>query len=178
MPFSSEASGVGYLQKATFGGNADAVGFDVKGKIGKLTFKKGLGNPAGVFTAKSASIGLLLPSTIYGTPPGTTGYPAAGLVGRHDPGREHRQAHGPAGQRARRDGTEPGFRPARHSRVSDLRSRPGYSLTNADDRHVGIDRQRERAGHPAQQRDQDRVRLHGVSRRASKERGAPARSPS
>ncbi len=81
VPFSSEDSGVGYLHKATFGGNADAVGLDVKGKIGKLTFKKGLGNPAGVFTAKSSASGLLLPSTVYGTPPGTTGYPAAGLAG-------------------------------------------------------------------------------------------------
>ena len=79
-PFSSETSGVGYLKKATFGGNADAVGLDVRGKIGKLTFKKGLGNPAGVFTA-TASNGLVQPETIYGTPPGTTGYPAANLSG-------------------------------------------------------------------------------------------------
>jgi hypothetical protein len=81
VPFSSEASGLGFLKKATFGGNADAVGIDVKGKIGKLTFRRGLGNPAGVFTATSASSGLKLPSTLYGTPPGTTGYPAAGLSG-------------------------------------------------------------------------------------------------
>ena len=81
VPFSSESSGVGYIKKATFGGNADAVGLDVKGKIGKLTFKKGLGNPAGVFTAVSPSSGLNLPSTLYGTPPGSTGYPAAGLSG-------------------------------------------------------------------------------------------------
>jgi hypothetical protein len=81
VPFSSEASGLGYLKKATFGGNADGVGIDVKGKIGKITFKRGLGNPAGVFTATSSASGLLLPSTAYGTPPGTTGYPAAGLAG-------------------------------------------------------------------------------------------------
>ena len=81
FPFSGEASGVGYIKKVHFGGNADAVGLDVHGKIGKLSFDRGLGNPAGVFTAKSASSGLLLPSTTYGTPPGTTGYPAAGLSG-------------------------------------------------------------------------------------------------
>jgi hypothetical protein len=81
VPFSSESSGVGYLKKATFGGNADAVGLDVKGKIGKLTFKTGLGNPTGVYTAKSPTSGLLLPQTQYGTPPGSTGYPAAGLSG-------------------------------------------------------------------------------------------------
>jgi len=80
VPFASEASGLAYLHKATFGGNADAVGIDVHGKIGKLTFKRGLGNPAGVFTAK-ASNGLLLPATIYGTPEGSTGYPADGLSG-------------------------------------------------------------------------------------------------
>jgi hypothetical protein len=80
VPFSSESSGVSHLNRATFGGNADAVGLDVSGRIGKLTFKRGLGNPAGVFTAKAAN-GLLLPTTIYGTPPGTTGYPAANLSG-------------------------------------------------------------------------------------------------
>jgi hypothetical protein len=81
VPFSSEGSGVNFIKKAHFGGNADAIGLDVKGKIGKLTFDRGLGNPAGVFTAQSSSSGLLLPSTAYGTPPGTTGYPAAGLSG-------------------------------------------------------------------------------------------------
>jgi len=80
VPFSSDASGLAYLHKAKFGGNADAVGLDVSGKIGKLAFKRGLGNPAGVYTA-TASNGLLLPSTTYGTPPGSTGYPAAGLSG-------------------------------------------------------------------------------------------------
>ena len=75
VPFSSEASGLGYLHKATFGGNADAVGLDVRGKIGKLTFKRGLGNPAGVYTATSSASGLLLPSTTYGTPPGRPGIP-------------------------------------------------------------------------------------------------------
>jgi hypothetical protein len=80
MPFSSEASGLAFLHKARFGGNADAVGIDVHGTIGKLSFERGLGNPAYVFTAK-ASNGLLQPETIYGTPPGSTGYPAAGLSG-------------------------------------------------------------------------------------------------
>jgi hypothetical protein len=80
VAFSSNASGIAYLHKASFGGNADAVGLDVNGKIGKLAFKRGLGNPAGVFTATSSN-GLLLPGTTYGTPPGATGYPAAGLSG-------------------------------------------------------------------------------------------------
>jgi hypothetical protein len=79
-PFSSESSGLNHLNKATFGGNADGVGIDVKGKIGKLTFNRGLGNPAGVFTGKSSS-GLALPQTTYGTPPPATGYPASGDLG-------------------------------------------------------------------------------------------------
>jgi hypothetical protein len=80
VPFSSNSSGVNYLKKATFGGNADGVGLDVKGTIGKLTFKRGLGNPNGVATG-TASNGLALPQTAYGTPQGSTGYPAAGFLG-------------------------------------------------------------------------------------------------
>jgi hypothetical protein len=80
VPFSSENSGVKFLKKATFGGNADGVGIDVKGKIGSLKFKRGLGNPNGVFTSVG-STGLHQPTTIYGTPSLTTGYPAAGDLG-------------------------------------------------------------------------------------------------
>ncbi len=50
MPFQTDGSGLKYLKKGTFGGNADALGIDVNGKIGKLTFKKGLGDPTGVNT--------------------------------------------------------------------------------------------------------------------------------
>jgi hypothetical protein len=87
VPFSSSLSGMKYLQEARFGGNADALGIDVNGTIGKITFKRGLGNPSGVFTAKASAnlgggvTGQLLPATIYGVPEGSTGYPAAGLLG-------------------------------------------------------------------------------------------------
>ncbi len=80
VPFSSEDSGLKYLKKASFGGNADGVAIDVKGKIGSLVFKRGLGNPNGVYTSKSSN-GLLQPETTYGTPSGSTGYPAAGDLG-------------------------------------------------------------------------------------------------
>ena len=80
VPFSSANSGINFLHKATFGGNADGVGIDVKGKIGKITFKRGLGNPNGVYTSK-ASNGLLLPATIDGTPKPSTGYPAGAFLG-------------------------------------------------------------------------------------------------
>ena len=81
VPFSSENSGIKFLKKATFGGNADGVGIDVKGRIGSLKFKRGLGNPNGVFTSVNSTTGLHQPTTIYGTPSLTTGYPAAGDLG-------------------------------------------------------------------------------------------------
>jgi hypothetical protein len=71
-PFSSGFSGLNHLGSATFYGNADGVGLDVsQGKVGKLEFDRGLGNPTGASG---------LPST-YGTPAAITGYPAAGLLG-------------------------------------------------------------------------------------------------
>ena len=119
-------------KKATFGGNADAVGIDVNGKIGKLTFKRGLGNPSGRVHGDSRSNGLLLPATTYGTrgldrlsrPPAT--------LGRHDPGQEHRQAHGRAGQRAgrRRHRTRLSSSSAEQGYPTYATS-PGYALTNA-----------------------------------------------
>jgi hypothetical protein len=87
QPFSSSLSGLKYLHEARFGGNADALGIDVNGRIGKLSFKSGLGNPSGVFTAKAGVNlgggvnGQLLPATTYGVPEGSTGYPASGLLG-------------------------------------------------------------------------------------------------
>ncbi len=80
QPFSSQTSGLTHLHKAVFGGNADAVGIDVDGRIGKLIFKKGLGNPNGVATGSTSS-GETLPATTYGAPEGTSGYPASGDLG-------------------------------------------------------------------------------------------------
>jgi hypothetical protein len=80
QPFSSSSSGLSHLHKAEFDGNADAVGIDVDGRIGKLIFKKGLGNPNGVATGSTAS-GETLPATTYGAPEGTSGYPASGDLG-------------------------------------------------------------------------------------------------
>ncbi len=81
QPFTSQSSGLAYLHKADFGGNADGVGIDVDGKIGKLVFKKGLGNPNGVATAKTSSGETPAGDDYYGTPEGTTGYPASGDLG-------------------------------------------------------------------------------------------------
>jgi hypothetical protein len=89
-PFNTSLSGMNYIRKATFGGNADAVALDVKGPINRLTFRKGLGDPTGVFNAKvqvtSQNVGLAtynqyIPATKYGVPLGSEGYPAHGLLG-------------------------------------------------------------------------------------------------
>ena len=89
-PSGRSRSGLNYIHKATFGGNADAVGLDVNGTIGKLTFKRGLGNPTAVSNA-TASVAntnpnltpttVYLPATNYGVPLGSEGYPAHGLLG-------------------------------------------------------------------------------------------------
>lgn len=71
VPFQNGFSGVNHIRRASFGGNADAVGLDVRGRIGSLTFKKGLGSPVGDSTA----------ATQLGIPSGRTGFPAAGLQG-------------------------------------------------------------------------------------------------
>jgi hypothetical protein len=90
VPFTSSLSGMNSIGRARFGGNADAVALDVKGTIGSLTFRKGLGNPSSVFTGKTAVPGTstsqtpltqLIPASQYGVPLGSTGYPAAGLQG-------------------------------------------------------------------------------------------------
>ena len=89
-PFTSGLSGLKYLRSATFGGTADAVALDVNGPIGKLNFKRGLGDPTSVFTGKVA-VPIISPSqtqtyqytpaTKYGAPLGSEGYPAHGLQG-------------------------------------------------------------------------------------------------
>lgn len=71
VPFSSNASGLDHLGRATFVGNADAVGLDVNGPVGRLKFRRGLGNPTG--TRPSA--------TRFGIPADRLGYPANGFRG-------------------------------------------------------------------------------------------------
>ncbi|MGO8896877.1 MAG: hypothetical protein ACLQU5_00795 [Isosphaeraceae bacterium] len=89
-PFGSSLSGLKYIRKATFGGTADAVALDVKGPIGRLTFKRGLGDPTGVTNATETVANtnpnltpttVYLPATSYGVPLGSEGYPAHGLLG-------------------------------------------------------------------------------------------------
>lgn len=71
QPFSGLTSGVAQIGSAVFGGNADALGLDVAGRIGTLVFARGLGSP----------VGLNLVATQSGTPTNQFGYPASGLLG-------------------------------------------------------------------------------------------------
>ncbi|MGC8640197.1 MAG: hypothetical protein ACP5XB_10020, partial [Isosphaeraceae bacterium] len=89
-PFTSGQSGLKYIHSATFGGTADAVALDASGPIGKLNFKRGLGDPTSVFTGKVAVPIISLsqtqtyqytPATKYGAGLGSEGYPAHGLQG-------------------------------------------------------------------------------------------------
>ena len=71
QPFATALSGVGHINSAIFGGNADAVALDVAGRIGFLEFAQGLGNP----------VGFNLVATDSGTPTNLFGFPANGLLG-------------------------------------------------------------------------------------------------
>jgi hypothetical protein len=129
-PFSSESSGLNYLKKATFGGTADGVGIDVKGKIGTLTFKRGLGNPAGVFTG-TAPNSLLEPTTTYGTPQGATGYPAAGDLGGQVRATSIKKLAVRPANVLVQTAQNPSLVQSREQGYPTYVSSPGYSLTNA-----------------------------------------------
>jgi hypothetical protein len=129
-PFSSESSGLNYLHKATFGGTADGLGIDVKGKIGTLTFKRGLGNPRGVFTG-TAPNGLLEPTTTYGTPQGSTGYPAAGDLGGQIRASSIKKLTVKPANVLVQTAQNPAFVQSRAQGYPTYVKSPGYSLTNA-----------------------------------------------
>lgn len=78
-PFQN-GTGLRYLRNARFGGTPDALGLDVNGRINRLSFEKGVGNPTGVFTGKD-SAGRPLPATSYGINQGSQGYPGSGYMG-------------------------------------------------------------------------------------------------
>jgi hypothetical protein len=129
-PFSFEGSGVDSIRKASFGGVSDAVGLDVNGPIGRLNFKRGLGNPAGVSTAQTAG-GQALPATGYGYTQGSTGYPAAGLLGGVVRATHIRNLSvGPASQFTQ-TAQNPLFVQSRERGFPFYQASPGYALTNA-----------------------------------------------
>jgi hypothetical protein len=130
VPFSSENSGIDYLKKATFGGNADGVGIDVKGKIGSLTFKRGLGNPTGVYTGV-ASNGLLLPTTNNGIPTVSTGYPAGGFLGGQVNAKHIKKLTVKPANAQVQTAANPNFVQAQEQGYPTYIASNGYALTNA-----------------------------------------------
>jgi hypothetical protein len=129
-PFSSDGSGLKYLKKATFGGVADGVALDVDGPIDHLTFKKGLGDPTGVFTATS-STGQLLPATTYGVPVGSTGYPAAGYVGGIVKASHIKHLKVAAANTLTQTSQNPNYIQTTSTGNATYYATPGYALTNA-----------------------------------------------
>jgi hypothetical protein len=71
-PFSAPLTGLSHIGSATFGGNADGLALDVKGRIGKLTLNKGLGNPVNQNPGTALNAGV---------PGSMSGNPAANLLG-------------------------------------------------------------------------------------------------
>jgi hypothetical protein len=79
VPFQNGFSGLSKLKKATFQGRTDAVGLDVNGPIGSLTYAKGMGNATGVFLGQT-STGQSVPATNYGIPSQQVTYAGLGYV--------------------------------------------------------------------------------------------------
>lgn len=129
-PFTSQASGVKYLHKATFGGTSDAVALDVKGSIKRLEFERGLGNPSGVYTAYTSS-GQALPATTYGSAQGSTGYPAAGYLGGVVSARHIHKLVVGAANTITQTAQNPLFVQSREQGFPSYQTSPGYALSNA-----------------------------------------------
>ncbi len=70
QPFTNSLTGLNSVGSATFGSTTDAVAIDSRGNIGKLTFKKGLGSPAGNVSNP----------VNYGQPSSQNGYAASGNI--------------------------------------------------------------------------------------------------
>ncbi len=189
-PFGTSLTGMKYIRRATFGGNADAVALDVNGPIGKVTFKRGLGDPTGVFNGKVAvpntgTTGTTqtqyIPATNYGVPLGSEGYPAAWPAGRRDPGQADRHGEGRSGQLHHPDRSEPQFRATQTGQIAHLLpGEPRDGPHELGDHHRRFHRQGPGHGQSAQLRDQDGVQLSVVHRGAAghpKSQPDPAGSP-
>ena len=130
QPFSSQGSGVDHIKNAKFGGVADGVGLDVNGPINRLAFKRGLGNPSGVYTATTSS-GQALPATTYGYTQGSTGYPAAGDLGGVVSATRIRKLYVGAANKITQTAQNPLFVQSRERGFPFYQASPGYALSNA-----------------------------------------------
>jgi hypothetical protein len=79
-PFQNGATGLNRLGRAHFHGPTDAVGLQVNGDVGSLTYDKGVSNTTNLFLGKTVQ-GTDIPATQYGTPADQTSFAGAGLVG-------------------------------------------------------------------------------------------------
>ena len=130
IPFQSNSTGLKYLRRASFGGNADGVGLDVRGTINHLTFKKGLGNPTGVFTGTDSN-GNPLPATSYGYNQGSTGYPASGYLGGVVSARRIRRVNVGAANVNLQTPTNPAFNQLQGAQTQTYIATPGNALTSS-----------------------------------------------
>jgi hypothetical protein len=121
QPFSSPFSGMRYIKKASFGGNADAVGLDVSGPIGDLTFARGLGDPTGV----------PLNATQWGFNSAQAGYPSRGLLGGLVVARSIGKLRVAPANLTFAMPTDPDLMQLYRQGSTTLYARPGSALTNA-----------------------------------------------
>ena len=177
-PFTSSLSGLKYLRNARFGGNADGVALDVNGPIGKVEFQAWAGRPerhVHRHQRHSQPEHELAPEVPVDSgdqlrrSPGFNGLSRRGTLGGRGGRQVHRQGQGGTGQLHHSDLAEPELRAGPAAAVPDLlhgESRhSGHELGDHDQR---LDRLGDRHGKPAQQRDQDRLRLRVVYRRTGR----------
>ena len=153
------------------------VGIDVKGKIGKLTFKRGLGNPAGVYTATSSQRTAAARDDLRNAAAARPAIPPPALSGGTIRAKSiGKLTVGPANVLVA-DAHEPGLRSALAAGISDIRRpAPVTALTNAVITTSGSIGQANIAGHRS---STARSRRASTTRRTwpgSKGRGEPARS--
>jgi hypothetical protein len=128
-PFQNGFSGMSHLKIGTFGGNADALGLDVNGPIGRLTFKRGLGSPVGANTGGLTHPTSNQDATTAGIPTNQYGYPANFLLGGQITARRiHRLKIGAANVQ-RLSPTNPDYAQVNGEPV--YITKPGNATTNA-----------------------------------------------
>lgn len=119
-PFRNGFSGVDHLGTADFGGTADGVGLDVKGKIGRLRFLRGAGS----------SVGKPLNPTEYGFNAAEAGYPSRGLTGALVTGKSiHKVVVGPS-RLILETGQDPDNAQLQRQGQTSYYARPGQALVN------------------------------------------------
>ena len=122
VPFQSGLSGLDHVGSAQFGGTADAVGIDATdGRIGRVIFSRGLGDPTGTNTT----------ATGYGTPIASYGDPAFGLLGGLVTAKQIGSVEAGAANTILRTANDPDFIQLRTQGYTYWYPKAGNALTNA-----------------------------------------------